>query len=195
VEIGSWCGRSAVALGLAARQTGDTRVHCIDLFPRKEDWNRNADGSYSMRVRLGDEAVDAYRVQTVWREPFERDIAPLYQRSDGILDIFEQTISSNALGDVVVSYRGTSKVLARKRADGFRCRLAFIDGDHSFEAVCHDIDNIEPALLPGGWLCFDDAFTSYDGVDRAIRERVIKNCAFDLKQQLTRKLFVARKRP
>ena len=144
-----------------------------------------------MTVSLGDEAVEAYRIQTVWQEPFERDIAPLYQIADGILDIFEQTIASNALGGIVVSHRGTSAVVARKHAEGFRCRLAFIDGDHSFEAVCRDIDNIEPILLPGGWLCFDDAFTSYDGVDRAIRERVAENSAYDLKQQLTRKLFVA----
>ena len=33
VEIGAWCGRSAVALGMAAQLTGDARVHCIDLFP------------------------------------------------------------------------------------------------------------------------------------------------------------------
>jgi predicted O-methyltransferase YrrM len=34
VEIGSWCGRSALALGLAARLTGRTKVHCIDRRPR-----------------------------------------------------------------------------------------------------------------------------------------------------------------
>ena len=51
-----------------------------------------------------------------------------------------------------------------------------------------------PRLSPGGWLCFDDAFTSYEGVNRAVRERVLQSDAFDLSMQLTRKLFVARKR-
>jgi len=69
-----------------------------------------------------------------------------------------------------------------------------VDADHSYEAVCHDIDNIVPLLSPGGWLCFDDAFTSYDGVNRAIRDRVLASDAFDLSMQPTRKLFAARKR-
>ncbi|MGH2652192.1 MAG: hypothetical protein ACRDHK_13400, partial [Actinomycetota bacterium] len=31
VEIGSWCGRSAAVLGLAARRLGGLRVHAVDL--------------------------------------------------------------------------------------------------------------------------------------------------------------------
>lgn len=50
LELGSWCGRSAVALGMAARLTGDTKVHCVDLFPEKTDWYQNADGTYSLYV-------------------------------------------------------------------------------------------------------------------------------------------------
>src|SRR6185295_14618518 len=60
LEIGSWCGRSAVALGLAARLTPETRVHCIDLFPERVDWRQNPDGSYSMLVSVEGEAVGAY---------------------------------------------------------------------------------------------------------------------------------------
>ncbi|MEY4592782.1 MAG: hypothetical protein RIR18_1677, partial [Pseudomonadota bacterium] len=33
LELGSWCGRSAVALGMAAKLTGIGKVHCVDLFP------------------------------------------------------------------------------------------------------------------------------------------------------------------
>src|SRR5512139_624630 len=175
VEIGSWCGRSAVALGLAASATGRTGVHCIDLFPSKEDWTQNPDGSYSMSVKLGDRSVNAYQTHTVWREPVERDIAPLYSKSDSILGIFNSTIAAFDLGELVTAYRGTSEIVASKRFDRHRFRLAFIDGDHSYEAVQRDIENIEPSLLPGGWLCFDDAFTSYEGVDRAIREHVVKS--------------------
>ena len=52
VEVGSWCGRSASVLGLAAQAIGGTRVHCIDLFPEKEDWRRNGDGTYSFYVSI-----------------------------------------------------------------------------------------------------------------------------------------------
>ena len=74
-----------------------------------------------------------------------------------------------------------------------QCRLAFIDGDHCYEVVCKDIDNMERLLVPGGWICFDDAFTEYEGVNQAITDRVLKNSKFELCQQLTRKLFVARR--
>jgi len=194
LEIGSWCGRSAVALGLAARITGETRVHCIDLFPAREDWRQNPDGTYSMRVSVRGEAIEAYETTTVWREPFDRDIAPLYATHASVHDFFRSTIQAYELTDLVTDYRGTSEISRTLHARSHRFRLAFIDGDHGYEAVCRDIANVEPALLPGGWLCFDDACTTYDGVDRAIRDRVISSPAFDLAHHVTRKLFVARKR-
>jgi hypothetical protein len=49
-------------------------------------------------------------------------------------------------------------------------------------------------LLPGGWICFDDAFSHYDGVNRAIQDKVINSGRYELCQQMTRKLFVARRR-
>jgi predicted O-methyltransferase YrrM len=194
LEIGSWCGRSAIALGLAARITGGTRLHCIDLFPSRDDWRQNPDGSYAMRVSVGGENIEAYQEATVWREPFERDIAPLYVEHASVLDIFHSTIRAYELTDLVSDYRGTSEVVRTLRARSHRFRLAFIDGDHGYHAVCRDIENVEPSLLPGGWVCFDDACTTFDGVDRAIRDRIISSPAFDLAHHVTRKLFVARKR-
>lgn len=76
---------------------------------------------------------------------------------------------------------------------GRRFRLAFIDGDHSYEAVCADIRNVERVLVPGGWICFDDAFTVYDGVNRAIDDLIINSGDYELCQQMTRKFFVARR--
>jgi hypothetical protein len=77
-------------------------------------------------------------------------------------------------------------------ANGFRCRLAFVDGDHGYEAVRSDIEVISRWLVPGGWICFDDAFTGYEGVDKALQEGIVDNPGFDIKQQITRKMFVAR---
>jgi predicted O-methyltransferase YrrM len=193
LEVGSWCGRSAVALGLAALSTGRGRVHCIDLFPQRDDWRQNPDGSYSMAVHIDDVRIDAYERQTVWREPFERDIAPLYRKHASVREVFEETLRRFGVESVVTAYRGTSEHVLRLQADGLRLRVAFIDGDHAFGAVRRDIENITPSLLRGGWLCFDDAFTSYEGVDAAIRERVIDSTEFDVKLQLTRKMFAARR--
>lgn len=35
LELGSWCGRSASALALAASLIGDVKVHCVNLFRRR----------------------------------------------------------------------------------------------------------------------------------------------------------------
>ena len=192
LEVGAWCGRSAVALGHAARILGDAKVVSIDLFPHRDDWSENADGTFSLNVVVKGAKVAAYNIQTVWREPYLKTIKPVYAKHDSVLDIFRENVATQGLADLVTPMQGTSDLLHDMRERRFR--LAFVDADHSYEAVCHDIDNIVPLLSPGGWLCFDDAFTSYEGVNRAIRERVIASDAFDLKLQPTRKLFAARKR-
>lgn len=194
VEIGSWCGRSTSVLGLAARLVGNTNIFCIDLFPEKSDWKRNEDGSYSFEVEIGNKKYGAYQVQTVWKEPFERDVAPLYQKYNGVFEVFMETMIRNSLLDIVIPHKGTSEMLKTIVPEGFKCKLAFIDGDHSYAAVCQDIKNIEPFLVEGGWVCFDDAFSSYDGVNRAIADLIIHSDNYGLCQQMTRKFFMARKK-
>jgi predicted O-methyltransferase YrrM len=192
LEIGSWGGRSAVALGLAARMTGAGMVHCIDLFPERNDWYRNDDGTYSFRVTIGSISIGAYEGQRVWVEPYEKIIVPLYKKYNGILEIFENTIRSARLNDVVRPFRGTARGFLAAAPPGLRFRMAFIDGDHGYEAVREDIACVRERLVPGGWICFDDAFSGYEGVDRAIADMLADRGAFDFTQQLTRKLFVAR---
>jgi predicted O-methyltransferase YrrM len=193
VEIGSWCGRSAVALGLAARLSGAGKVHCVDLFPEKDDWIENPDGSYSFRVTIDGRIYHGYKTHTCWREPFERDIVPLYRRNHRLLDLFRSNVAKHQLQDVIAPHKGTSETFVRSIPDTFRCRLAFLDGDHSYETVCDDIEKIERFLVPGGWICFDDAFSYYNGVNRAIEDRILRNPRFEQGQQMTRKLFIARK--
>lgn len=193
VEIGSWCGRSAAALALAARFCGKGQVHCIDLFPTREDWYANPDGTYSFRVSVDGEEVRAYTSQTVWKEPFESQIAPLYERHEGILDYFRETMHGFGLEDGVTVTRGTVEHFAHGAPADLACRLAFIDGDHGYEAVIRDIEHVERWISPGGWICFDDAFTGYDDIDRAIRERIVGNGRYDCAYRVTRKCFVARR--
>ena len=192
LEIGSWCGRSTAILAKALAVCGSGTVHAIDLFPHKNDWYRNEDGSYSFECRIGDETFGAYSAQTVWVKPFERDIAPVYKKYDSIRDAFNETISKANLDSFVKAYHGDSRIFARQAPSGTRCRLAFIDGDHSYEAVCQDIEIAERFLIPGGWVCFDDAFTAYDGVDAAIRDRVLGGNKYTFTHQVTRKMFVAK---
>ncbi len=194
LELGSWCGRSAAAIGMAVKASGRGKLHCIDLFPEKTDWYRNTDGTYSLKVKVAGKTIAAYDDQTVWAEPFKRDIAPLYRKHKGVLEIFKKTIKDNGLQKYVSAFRGDLGMFIKKRPKGFKCRLAFIDAHHSYDAVSADISLLEPFLVRGAWVCFDDAFTTYRGVDQAIEKHIIRSGKYDQFQQLTRKLFVARKK-
>ena len=192
VEVGSWLGRSAVVLATAARHTHGL-VHCIDLFPERNDWRQNPDGSYSFAVTIDGRDHGAYEGQTVWKEPFEQQLKPLYDEGASIRERFDANLRAKGVSDLVRAHRGTAVTFARQAPGRFRSRLVFIDGDHGYHAVKDDIACLERFLVPGGWICFDDAFSSYEGVDRAITERVIDNPAYDIKRQLTRKCFAARR--
>jgi len=194
LELGSWCGRSASALALAASLIGDIKVYCVDLFPEKNDWRKNPDGTYSCAVRIGARLFGAYEEQRVWAAPYERDMAPIYEKYNGVLDAFNETMDRNGFSAIVSPWKGDLAHFTRHGPQGLRFRLAFIDGDHSYEAVCRDIEHVEERLSYGGWICLDDAFSVYEGVNRAINERIIgRPEIFDCGLQLTRKLFVARR--
>jgi predicted O-methyltransferase YrrM len=193
IEVGSWCGRSATALGLAAQATGGTTVHAVDLFPARSDWRRNEDGTYSLAVRVGAVEVHALEAQRVWAEPYLRDIEPVYRDSESVRDIFDRTIARNGLSGIVRAFQGTLDMFAAAIGPDLRCKLAFIDGEHSYPAVCRDLDVIERYLVPGAWVCFDDAHSGYEGVDRAVADRVLASGRYDRTVQITRKLFVARR--
>lgn len=194
VEIGSWCGRSTVVLARAALDSGGGEVHAVDLFPERSDWRANPDGTFSFRTQIAGEAFEGYAEQTVWPEAFLGQLQPLYESCGSTFEIFTQVIAARGLTNRIHVHRGTSETFVRHVSPGFRCRLAFIDGDHGYQAVLRDIRALEPVLVPGGWICFDDAHSGYAGVDRAIAEGILENAAFEHGRQLTRKLFVARKR-
>jgi predicted O-methyltransferase YrrM len=94
----------------------------------------------------------------------------------------------------VTPYRADLEKFAATAPQNLALRLVFIDGDHSYAAVAKDIEIVERYLLPGGWICFDDAFSSYDGVNEAIRKHIIDSGRYQCCQQITRKCFIAQRR-
>lgn len=194
IEIGSWCGRSSSVLGLAAKLTGVNKIICVDLFPDKNDWIQNSDGSYSFKINYNNNEYSAYVEQTVWKEPFEHSILPVYKQNESLLDMFKENMDKLGFGNIIKPIKGNSTFIKQNVDDTFKCKFAFIDGDHGYTSVCNDIMNIEKYLVSGAWICFDDAFSSYGGIDKAIEEMIIDNPLYENGQQLTRKLFVARKK-
>lgn len=193
LEIGSWCGKSAVVLALAAEKIGAT-LQCVDLFPNKEDWFENEDRTYSFSTEINGRTIFANKNVTVWKEPFENSILPVYDKyGDNLQRIFRNNIDNSGFKNIVLEHKADSTEFIRMFPDK-KIKFAFIDSDHSYEGACTDIENVERLLVPGGWMVFDDAFSSYEVVDKAIQEKIIDSKKYDIKQQLTRKCFAARKK-
>lgn len=192
IELGSWCGRSTVILGLAAQKLTGAKVTAIDLFPELTDWFRTETGNYSFKVTSTDGAAPVSLLEVeFWEEPFQRDVMPIYEKFGSVRQAFDQSIDQFSLGQVVDAYRGDSRLIIEKEIGPFR--LAFIDADHSYEAVKKDADIVLSRLVTGGWIAFDDAYSGYEGVDRAIKELVESDTRLGVHQQLTRKLYVVQR--
>lgn len=194
LEIGSWCGRSMVALGLAAKSTGRGHVHAVDAFPERDDWYRNDDDTYSFEVTTPTETIAGLTDQRVWAEPFLRDIVPLYERWGSPFRAFTTFRAEFGLESVVTAYRMSPFTFFAGPGRAQRYRLAFIDGEHSDAAVRHDLDAAWSRLTPGGAACLDDAFTCYAGVDAAIDAHLASRADVAAAMNLTRKMFVVVKR-
>jgi predicted O-methyltransferase YrrM len=194
LEIGSWCGRSMVALGLAAHRAGRGHVHCVDAFPERDDWFENPDGTFSFAATTSSGVVRGLVEQSVWAEPFYRDILPTYEQWGSTWQAFMASRERFGLTDVVTPYRMTSSAFFDGPARGHQYGLVFIDGEHSYDAVSSDMDAATERLVSGGALCLDDAFTCYDGVTRAIQDRLTgPSCRLRGPLRVTRKLFAATK--
>jgi predicted O-methyltransferase YrrM len=193
LEVGSWCGRSTAILAHATQAAGIGRVWAVDLFPTKSDWQTDARGDHSFVVNINGRSIIGCE-KPIWDEPFQRDIVPIYQRYDGILDAFQETMENEGVQQVVTPFVGTSEMFASTAPGDLKLRLAFLDGDHSYSSVCSDIDAAERFLMSGGWLCFDDAFAAYIEVDEAIRDRIFGSGRYELAHQISRKCFAARRK-
>ncbi len=130
LEIGSYCGKSAVFLGAAAREQG-TVLYSIDHHRGSEE------------QQPGEEFHDPRMVDP----------------ATGLVDTlphFRRTIAAAGLDDVVVGIVGESATIAAHWATSLG--LVFIDGGHSEEAARADFDGWTPQLLTGGLLAIHDVF-------------------------------------
>lgn len=129
VEIGSYCGKSAVYLGTAARERG-TVLYSVDHHRGSEEH------------QLGEE----YHDPRVTDERGRVDTLPEFRR----------TIAGAGLGDVVQGIVARSADLAAAWMQPLG--LVFIDGGHSSEAANADYEGWVPHLIEGGSLVIHDVY-------------------------------------
>ena len=130
LEIGTYCGKSGIWLGAAARDAG-TVLFTVDHHRGSEE------------NQAGWE----------WHEPDLVD--PAVGRID-TLGVFRRTIADAGLEESVIAVVGDSPVVARH----WRTPLAllFIDGGHGTEPAHRDFEQWTPFVAAGGLLCIHDVF-------------------------------------
>jgi predicted O-methyltransferase YrrM len=130
LEIGSYCGRSTVCLGLACRDAGQVLI-----------------------------AVDHHRGSEE-QQPGEEYFDPaLFDPASGRVDTlrrFRETLARAGLEQTVVPVVCRSELAARAWSGPLG--LVFIDGGHAAQSVQADYDGWSPRLPPGGLLAFHDVY-------------------------------------
>jgi predicted O-methyltransferase YrrM len=130
LEVGSYCGKSSIWLGGAARST-QTILFALDHHRGSEE------------NQAGWE----------WHEP------DLVDPEVGLMDtlpIFRRTVQRAGLEGSVVALVGDSPTVGRFWTTPLA--LLFIDGGHGSEPAHRDYELWTPHVAPGGTLCIHDVF-------------------------------------
>ncbi len=130
LEIGSYCGKSAVFLGTACRE------------------NKNV--LFSIDHHTGSEE------QQPGQEYFDPDLLDKETGKIDTLRLFRKTIHEFDLGNAVIPIIGRSEVIGR--AWNTPLGLIFIDGSHAYESVLNDYQIWAKHIMPSGYLIFHDIF-------------------------------------
>ncbi len=146
LEVGSYCGKSSIYLGAAARD-GDTVLVAVDHHRGSEE---NQPG-------------------WEWHEPDLVD--PAVGRMD-TLPIFRRTVHDAGLEGTVVALVGDSPTVARFWTTP--CALVFIDGGHGAEPAATDYRVWTPHVAPGGLLAIHDVFPDPADGGRAPYEQIYR---------------------
>jgi predicted O-methyltransferase YrrM len=130
LEVGTYCGKSAIYLGAAARVTGGVVV-----------------------------TVDHHRGSEENQAGWEHHDPTLVDPESGLMDtlpVFRRTIERAGLEDVVVPVVGRSTTVSAL----WRTPLSmlFIDGGHAEEHAHNDYTGWAPWLMTGGLLVIHDVF-------------------------------------
>ncbi len=130
MEIGSYCGKSAVYLGTAAKEVGGV-VYAVDHHRGSEEH------------QLGEEYHDP----------------DLYDERAGLMDsfrAFRNTMRQSQLEDTVIPVVAPSRLVATQWATPLA--MVFIDGGHSLEAAMVDYQSWAGHIIRGGILAIHDLF-------------------------------------
>ena len=132
LEVGTYCGKSAVYLGAAAQQVGADAVVLT---------------------------VDHHRGSEENQAGWEHHDASLVDPELGLMDtlpVFRRTLHDAGLEERVVAVVGRSAAVSRWWTTPLS--LLFIDGGHGEQPARDDYEGWTPHVMPGGLLVIHDVF-------------------------------------
>lgn len=130
LEVGSYCGKSALFLGSACKQCGSI-LFSIDHHRGSEEQQPGEEYFDPALFDAGSQSIDTFR-------------------------FLRSTLNSAGLEDTVVPIVCDSDVVARAWATPLA--LVFIDGGHAYETVLSDYTCWSGHIMPGGYLLLHDIF-------------------------------------
>ncbi|MCH2264676.1 MAG: class I SAM-dependent methyltransferase [SAR86 cluster bacterium] len=130
LEIGSYCGKSALYIGSAVKENNQL-LYSIDHHKGSEE-------------------------QQPGEEFFDPDLLDETGNSINSLPFFLDTISKAGLKDIVIPMVSTSVEVSKAWTKPLA--MVFIDGGHSEKAANEDYDAWNPHIIPGGLLAIHDVF-------------------------------------
>ena len=130
LEIGSYCGKSAVYLGSAVKENNQL-LYSIDHHKGSEE-------------------------QQPGEEFFDPDLLDETGKKINTLPFFLDTIDKAGLKEIVIPIVSTSVEASRVWSKPLA--MVFIDGGHSEKAANDDYDAWNPHIIPGGLLAIHDVF-------------------------------------
>ncbi len=168
LEIGSYCGKSALYLGSACRQNGQV-LFSIDHHRGSEE-------------------------QQPGEEYFDPDLFDDRQGAIDTLPFLRRTLALAGLEDTVVPLVCRSETAAASWATPMA--LVFIDGGHAFETAWRDYTCWSDHIMTGGYLLIHDIFKDPSKGGQAPYEVYKRALATDLYEELdmTGTLGVLRRR-
>jgi predicted O-methyltransferase YrrM len=130
LEVGTYCGKSAIYLGAAARQVGGT--------------------AFTVDHHRGSEEN-----QAGWEHHDPSLVDPVLGLMD-TLPVFRRTVHDAGLEDVVVAVVGSSTTVSAHWCTPLS--LLFVDGGHGEQPAHDDYAGWAPWVMPGGLLTIHDVF-------------------------------------
>jgi predicted O-methyltransferase YrrM len=169
LEVGTYCGKSTVHVGAAARVVG---AHLATL-----DHHRGSEEN-----------------QPGWEWHDATLVDPHTGRLE-TLPSLRRTLWDSGLDDVVSVVVGTTQQVARWWTSPLT--FLFLDGNHTEEVAQHDYAAFAPFVVPGGVLCIHDVFENPEDGGRPpynVLRRALDSGAFE-QTSVTGSLRVLRKLP